>query len=517
MSVNNLLNLEDVKEATSKLTKLEYVQRPPDKSVEGKSFEGSDITFSFTVSGNKWWIPSKTFFASRMKVGKDAAAAQPDMGDQLAPAPMMMSGMFSAIDFRIANKSIGRIGSYVGQIESCRKRLTKSKAWRESAGRPNFFEGDFKTRQEAIAKSTAVTGTGALGFDPLNTIVLNTDGLLTEADGGGTPLDLTAVFKAGEEVILTIAPNKVRTYIIASVPSASTIQFVGAAGTFEAITTALVVGTTVVSRRLVESGDRRNDIETMWQPPHAIFSVDTPQPPGTYSFVLSPNIGQKGFASIQTPEGVTWTDADVVVNRMLLYVATVDGETPPANYTHYLDLQHVNCQPQTMRPNTGEQNYDFVVSPSTYALTLATQEGSAGKNTSFPPQVFKQQLGEHLTIGRYRIQYAGQTQNSPDSDPSYTVDRSWLMKEYTDTQLNSNQYFQTGGCEVYEDWLNNLGPMYHKMWLKPAGDNSTNANVAISFGTAPTNANLLLFDWSSLVAKIEYRENRVFNVQVESA
>lgn len=516
MSVSDLLNLDDVKENVPRLTKLQYVQRPPDKTVSGASFEDSDITFQFTVSGNQWWIPSKTFFATRLKLGKDVAAAQPEMKDYVAPAPMFMSGLFSAVDFRIANKSIGRIGSNMAQIEAVRKRLTKTKAWRESAGRSNFFEDDFTSRQEAIATDTSITTTADLGFDPVNTLAMTVNGVITVAqNGGGAPPDVRGLFVEGDFIDITIGGVTTR-YTVLSVPNATTINLVGAVGTFPLIG-ATEVGTTVIQKIRPAIGVRRNNLETMWQPPHAIFDVSTPQPPGTYSFVLSPNIGNKGAASIQTAPGVTWTGADVIVERMLLYIAVVDGETPPTDYTHYLDLTHVNCQPQTMRPTEGEQLFDYVVSPSTYALTLASQQSSAGKNTQYPGQLMKQVNDEHLSINRYRIQYAGQTMNSPDSDPTYAVDKNWMLKEWTDTMINSNLWFSAGGCEEFEAWLSGYGPIYHKTILKPSGDQSTQANVAITYSTAPSSGNLLLFDWSRIVAKIDYKDGRLYNVQTESA
>lgn len=513
MSVSNLLSLDDVKEATTRLTKLQYIQRPPDKTVAGNAFEGSDITYQFTTSGNQWWIPSKSYFTMRCKVGKDATATQPEMKDQVAPAPMFMSGMFQAVDFRIAGNSVCRIGSNLPQVEAVRNRLTKSKGWRESSGRTNFFTSDFEERRSAIsADDTEVVDKAGLGFGGATTIALTANGLLTGATG--PPPDFQTIFEEGD-VVAFITAGVSYSYVVDAAPSATTVQFIGAAGTFPVI--AAVVPTALTRTRAGTPGDHRNDIEMTWQPPHAIFSIDTPQPPGTYSVVLSPNANNKGQASIQTARGVSFPEADVVVSRMLLNLCVVDGETPPKDMTHYLDLQHVSAQPQTLRPTTGEQNYDYVVSPSTYALTLFSQQSTAGKDTQYPPQIFKQQDDEHLSLSRFRIQYAGQTRDSPDADPSYAVDKSWLMKQYNDTQMNSNMYFNEGGCETYEDWLNGFAPLYHRQFLKPAGDTSSNANVAITFNTAPTNANLFVCDWSSRVVQIVYRDGRLYSVQTESA
>ena len=144
MSVANLLSLDEVKDSGSRLTRLEFIQRPPDKNISGESFNQSDFTFRFTVSGNQWWIPAKTFFATRCAIRKDNDEHPITALDFMAPSPLMMSGLFRSVDFRIANKSVAKVNSRLPQIEACRKRLTKSAAWRSSQGRANFFEGELK-------------------------------------------------------------------------------------------------------------------------------------------------------------------------------------------------------------------------------------------------------------------------------------------------------------------------------------------------------------------------------------
>jgi len=83
--------------------------------------------------------------------------------------------------------------------------------------------------------------------------------------------------------------------------------------------------------------------------------------------------------------------------------------------------------------------------------------------------------------------------------------------------MNSNMYFNPGGCETYEEWKDGYGLLAHSQFLKPAGDTSTAVTVATTYEDAPTNANLLLFAWHSTVTEISVRDNRVYSVQTEKA
>lgn len=410
MSVLNLMSLDDIKSATSKTTNLTYVQRPPDKSVSGGAFSEGDITFDFTVGGNRWWIPSKTHFVIRAKLEKFAGGA-PANADNAAPAQLFAANLFQACDFRIEGRSVSKVSNRVAQVQAIKHRLTKSIAWRGSVGSSlNFDIADYTERRDLIT-----------------------------SDGGGRP-----------------------------------------------------------------------ELEVVWQPPCAIFDQDTPLPPGNYSIVLTPNANYQK-AAIQAAG-----DDDkgkVTVQQMHLYVAQVDGATPPSDFTYYLDLQEVDCTPQSIK-NKDEQ-LEFNVKPSTYALSVAMQSSNAGSDQQRSPSQFTNSGDEHLGLTQLRIQYASQTQPSPDANPNYDDGIDLMSRMYSDTMLNSNMYFSLGGVEDKESWLKQ-GPVFHYTFLKPQGDTSKHVSVSFTY-KAVTTANLLLFSWFSNIAQITYSQGRITNTQVESA
>ena len=254
-----------------------------------------------------------------------------------------------------------------------------------------------------------------------------------------------------------------------------------------------------------------NEIETVFQPPLAIFDEDTPLPPGNYSIVLTPNTKYDTSAVERKP--LTTNNGQVQVKQMHLYVATVDGETPPKDFSYYLDLQEVRCTPQTIR--NAEEHQDITVKPSTYAISVALQHETAGSSQDYPPVKFSGADGDERKLERLRIQYASQTVPSPDANPSYAGKKDHMTRMYNDTLLNTNMLWSAGGVEDKVAWL--TSPIYHYQFLKQSGDTSTHATINYSFSSITAAPNLLVFDWFSNVAMIQYRDGRILTTQTESA
>ena len=156
------------------------------------------------------------------------------------------------------------------------------------------------------------------------------------------------------------------------------------------------------------------------------------------------------------------------VKQMHLYVATVDGETPPKDFSYYLDLQEVRCTPQTIR--NAEEHQDITVKPSTYAISVALQHETAGSSQDYPPVLFAGANDDERKLERLRIQYASQTVPSPDANPSFdlTTNKDHMTRMYNDTLLNTNMLWSSGGVEDKATWL--YAPVYHYQFLKQSGD-----------------------------------------------
>ena len=256
---------------------------------------------------------------------------------------------------------------------------------------------------------------------------------------------------------------------------------------------------------------KHNLVETVWQPPLSIFGVNTPLPPGNYSLHLTPNTSKYNIASFESVAGAVTTQ-DVVVDHMYFNACVVDGMNIPSDFKYYLDLNEIAIQPKALGATSGEQVLDFTVPATTYAISVASQEKTAGSSTLYSPTKFKCQSDQDLNLTQLRLTYAGQTQPSPDLQVSYTGATDHLAKLYTNTLMAVGGYVRNV-LETKKEFQD-LGWIAHYNFMKPSGDSSTRLDLAMTMGT-PTSANALVFAHHSTVAEITYSNGRVENVRME--
>jgi hypothetical protein len=114
------------------------------------------------------------------------------------------------------------------------------------------------------------------------------------------------------------------------------------------------------------------------------------------------------------------------------------------------------------------------------------------------------------------------TQNlpAPDADPEFVSGKDYTIQRYSETQIYSGAYFDTGGAETIEEW-HERGAYYYFSIPRDGTDRSTRVNVHQQFLTASNddvkNMRVLLFDHSKQVARIRVQDGRVVDVQVEDA
>lgn len=107
------------------------------RQATGANFPGGPLEFRWSVGGQKAFYPSKSFFRVKMSVvmlDGAAAAAQPNVASTVTFAENPVAGLFSGADFQVGNQSVSAITTQLAQIDSLKKRLTKSHAWMESIG-----------------------------------------------------------------------------------------------------------------------------------------------------------------------------------------------------------------------------------------------------------------------------------------------------------------------------------------------------------------------------------------------
>lgn len=538
------MSIFDLKTSTMELSsanqgtaKMNYDQHPPTRDVTNNAFSNGAIHIRWQVSGQKWWVPSRSYLRVRCSLTK-ANGTFLELNDNVAPNMGLCASLFQSAEFRINDKVVSRVSDFLPQVDAIETRLNKSRSWLNGIGNAvNFWEDDFKVRQGDVTKDGAsttltqnITERLALGFDAAtNTIEVaaNTGVLTFAANGGGALPVLANIFNVGDEIEIDAggAIGGVRYRISALLAGGLTLQLnnlqtipIAAAGLpFRRI------------RRVLIENDARNlqEFELTWTPPLSIFKIGHAMPAGKYELVLNPqtsSVYQKAaIESILADK--TAADFAFSVKDLYMYVNSVDGPRCD-NLTYLLDLEQTRCQSDKIdNTSFGQKNWD--VSPSTYALTVAYQDLRAGTNTMCSASKFKSYNAaltgsEETKLNRFYINYAGQNLPAPDADPQFGlingITKDYTTQRYVESQMYSGAYYDSGGCESIKEY-HNRGSYYYFSIPRDGTDRSTRVSVHQGFVTTAdtTNMRVLLFDHSKQVARITVQDGNVVAVQLEEA
>ena len=526
---------ESVDELTSSnagMSRMLYEQHAPTRDVTGNNFPNGAIHTRFQVSGTKWWIPSRSYIRMRCSI-TDAAGNQLPLSSEIGANMGLMSNLFQNGEFRISDKTVSRVSSYMAQVDAHETRTGRSKAWIDSVGSSfNMWESSYEERKNKISSDGAngkyefeKVGRLALGFEAVNTVSIAVDtGLLTFADGGGA-LPAASPFRPGDEIEIDVggATGTVR-YRISAVPTAATLQL-------NNVKTPLVVAAVREFRRVRPKSSRQvKTFELVWQPPFSIFKIDHALPAGKYSMVLNPQSAQqyqKAAIESLTDKGAG-VDFTFNVVDMYTYIATVDGDRVD-DKTYLVDLEETRCQVEDFSSAGSITQKNFDVSPSTFALTVAFQDEAAGSLTQYSASKFKVRppapapgalpstVGQDLNLQRLYVNYAGMNKPQPDADPSYVVGdaKDYTTQRYAESIIQTGGYFESGGVETLQEWQER-GPYYYFTWPRDGADRSTRATVNANF-SAIANARVLLFDHYKSFARITVKDGQVTDVEVQEA
>jgi hypothetical protein len=318
----------------------------------------------------------------------------------------------------------------------------------------------------------------------------------------------------------------------------------------EGETSAITLAANIVNFTLLKTAStERNlkDFELTWTPCLSLFKLNHAMPSGKYELVLNP-FPQSVYqlqaiesrnpvdftSSVADPSKVAPGDADKVrfnVVDFYLYCNTVDGPRAD-NMSYLLDLNQTSCQQETIKnASFAQRNYD--ISPSTYALTVAFQDGRCFNDTRISSSIFKCYSNNYvpdkeLALNRMYISYAGMQRPSPDADPSFNSGVDRTVQRYVDTMIENGAYYDSGGAESIQEY-HERGSYYYFSWAKDGTDRSTRVAVHAGFDAAQfvvsdpnpalnvNNANCLLFAHSKQVGKITVQDGMVTDVAVEDA
>lgn len=537
-------SLFDLKQSASELpslnqgmAKLTYEQYTPQRSVVGEGFKDGQIHIKFSMSGSRWWVPARSYVRIRARYGTTALAAVPIVeADDVAPNMGTCANLFQNCEFRMAGKTISRIEANLAQVDALENRLLKSKAWLDGVGASlNNWEASQNIRKQKISSDGSSFQNDdvaygyvdrlAMGFANDTTIAFTlanaTDeviALVTFATGA-IP-DVRVVWANGDYLVY----NGV-TYKVIARPSNVTLSVIRPDGKRVVVNAAATDAFYKVPSEL----SHRGSVEFIWQPPLSIFKIGHALPAGDYELLLNPQPGSNfELLSVES------TLVDKVVGNggaqfhfhpvdLFLYVATVEGPAV-SDLTYFMSLEETRCQRRNITGNASTLTQEpFEVSPSTYALTIAFQDQTAGSGTLRSQSKFKirpsvDYPGDELRLNRMFLQYAGQSKSSPDADPSYTSPDDFLSSRYAESQLYSMNYYSEGSPESKADWLQR-GPYYYFAWPRDGTSEATHVTANFSFqgGLAvASSGNVLLFDHHKKMILVSVQDGKIIDVIEQS-
>ena len=499
------------------MSRMLYEQHPSTRDVTGANFPNGQIHHRFEVSGTKRWIPSKSYIRMRCKLTQQDGATTLTSAEQIAPNMGLCANLFQSSEFRIADKTVSRCSDYMAQIDALETRMDKSKSWLDSTGEvTNFWQANVRDRIAEVSsdgkqskEEWEATKRLELGYVGDTKVAITvTTGVLTFSDGTLPNTDTN--FVAGDEIELDLVAGT-RRYTILEVPAGGSTLVIN-----ESKATVAVVAE---FRRYRRKASRRvGDFELIWQPPMSIFKVDKALPSGKYELVLNPQTSSSykvraAETLVADKKAGAGNDYDFSVVDMYLYVATVESDRID-DLSYYINLDETRVQVDTGF-NTSLTQKNFDVSPSTYALTCAFQDQNAGSDPFYSASKFKVRNSEELTLQRMFLTYAGQSKPSPDADPSFVVGTDRTVQRYSDSLLQSGQYFREGGSETIDEF-HERGSYYHFAWPRDGRDRSSRCQVNAQLSTG-VNARVLLFDHYKSICSVNVKDGRVVDVSLLEA
>lgn len=515
-----------------------YEQYPPLRDVSGTNFSGGMIDIRWEVSGNKWWVPSRSYLRMRAKLFQADGTTPVTLADGVAPNMGLMANLFTSAELQIGGKTVSRVSELMPQIDALNTRLHKSKSWLDGIGKLNWWQPRIEDRLAHVTSDSQG-----------HTITDNVQDIPSQDFGFGATMRLTYTdathlitftvaapdviagaqrLYPGDKLVITAAANG---YVVGDV---FTIEQVLTAVTAKVLFTRgadVAPGEATFSvRRAPQASEKRNGFEMIWQPPLSLFNIDKALPAGQYRLLLNPKpASQFQLDAVESSDvnKVAGAAGDFVfeVDNMYMYIQTVLSDRVD-DLTYFLSLDQIRCQTDQIRAGTSLQQRFFDVSPSTYALAFALQDQAISNDTRRSASKFKIRSsalhgqGQDLNISRLFLNYGGVNKPQPDADPDFFSDPTvnYLSQLYATTNLYSGMYFNPGGAESEEDWRER-GPYYFYQWPRDGSSESTRVtcNFQLNPAVPVDTGNVLLFDLSHKVVRVTIKQGRVIEVNEQDA
>lgn len=510
MSLFDLNTTGELPPSNQGISQYRFDRITPTRNAVQAQFPNGSIEFRWSMAGNRWWVPARSYVRMRIRIGGNAYA-QLTGQKTLAPAMNMVASLFINGQIYVEDQELDNIPSFMAEIDTLKKRLTKSGDWLNGVGHAtNLFKADFLDRANKI--TTGLVGgktwtKAELAFPQASTIATNDQDPATVTfvtpPAANTDFTIADIFRVGDIIML---PDN-REVVVTAIATALTLTatfITGEAGDLGATANDWAL------RRGEDLG--ANYLELIWRPPFSVMDLDKALPVGNYRMNLNPapNPTYKTRSMESVGARTVVTNYDVQIDEMLFFVASMAGPRVK-NMTYYLDLDHIQCASQDK--TAAQDELQFTVSPKTYAISVAFYDTGAGSDSRYPITRFVNRNEDELDVTVLQVQYAGQNKPPVQADPRYVQGTGdYLVQRYNDTQLYSGMFFDSAGPESYPDWRER-GPIYFLPFPKDADDESTRV-ILRSTITGAANLRALLFAHYKKMAIVQIADGRVQDVRL---
>lgn len=490
------------------------------RQVGGAAFSQGVQDFDFSVSGKNAWIPGYSYFRIDVSLFTTFANGVPAVpvirppvvGNGLAFADGLGGCLYNNAYFRAGGQDVSMLTQYLPQASAVKCRLDRSGAWLEYLGQDGpYCDADYYRRVNKISLDgnyrddglirgsnnvpyirTLLATSGQLATGASTLVFTAATGVLTATAVPGPPI-LTFSFQnsgvqpgdiliLGAAHVLTITSVNYTTNTATAVGSQADI----AAAAITSITT-LIAAPVAAPAAAANSG--QNSIFICWQPPLGIFDVYSGIGSGDFKVQLNPN---PAFlqAAVQSNlfDAASAANYSFVVNDVRLYIAQIKKDMPPSGVLP-LSLMELNIINKPLTAQTGTNQLDFTVPPSTLALSVFIQTTAAGTDTRYPPTVFNDTTLNGSNLMQIQVTYGSVTKPMTLYTSAYdfaanavdnTSNRNYMIQRWVESQYNANKFNSEGGPEHFRDWMTR-GPLYHFDFSRDKNDSSSYVNVQIQW------------------------------------
>ena len=321
----------------------------------------------------------------------------------------------------------------------------------------NDFDWTLTTTVVIVAGDVVVTGT-ALGVYVATILVL------TVANGGGTTSVLTGT-------VIQLA---------AGLANADTgVAFLWAAS--------------IVPNRQADPRSGKFFNNVLYQPPLGVFDISDPTMLfGDMAIVLTPNQNYKTAVIESIVNKTVDVDYKFAIRSMKFYIAKCKIPQMPAPDTAFSMMEYQLLTKQLLI-QSGTQNFDFMLPPSTQKIIVFIQDAAAGTISSVNATRFKvRQFSDAAAVtnryGNYsntwdeflqaiQVTFSGITKPQSMFQPLEQVqyNSNYMLQRW----IHTNQMNRNPSPEEFEEWLS-MGPYYAWDFSRDALSNGTYANIRVS-------------------------------------